>query len=81
MVGDYLSITKPAIASLNVFVGVATMLLAVGLYYLNAYSMLLLVAAGFLAAAFFANTFFAMVPSFSGFVYQIHFFQGYAREK
>ena len=50
MIGDYLSITKPAIASLNVFVGVATMLLAVGLYYLNTYSMLLLVAAGFLAA-------------------------------
>jgi protoheme IX farnesyltransferase len=49
-IGDYLSITKPAIASLNVFVGVATMLLAVGLYYLNAYSMVLLVAAGFLAA-------------------------------
>jgi protoheme IX farnesyltransferase len=49
-IGDYLSITKPAIASLNVFVGVATMLLAVGLYYLNAYSMLLLVVAGFLAA-------------------------------
>ena len=50
MIGDYLSITKPAIASLNVFVGVATMLLAVGLYYLNTYSMVLLVAAGFLAA-------------------------------
>jgi protoheme IX farnesyltransferase len=50
MLGDYLSITKPAIASLNVFVGVATMLLAVGLYYLNAYSLLLLVIAGFLAA-------------------------------
>jgi protoheme IX farnesyltransferase len=50
IIGDYLSITKPAIASLNVFVGVATMLLAVGLYYLNAYSMLLLIAAGFLAA-------------------------------
>jgi protoheme IX farnesyltransferase len=50
IIGDYLSITKPAIASLNVFVGVATMLLAVGLYYLNTYSMLLLVAAGFLAA-------------------------------
>jgi heme o synthase len=50
IIGDYLSITKPAIASLNVFVGVATMLLAVGLYYLNAYSMLLLVAAGFFAA-------------------------------
>jgi protoheme IX farnesyltransferase len=50
MIGDYLSITKPAIAALNVFVGVATMLLAAGLYGLNAYSLLLLVAAGFLAA-------------------------------
>jgi protoheme IX farnesyltransferase len=50
MIGDYLSITKPAIAALNVFVGVATMLLAVGLYVLNAYSILLLVAAGFLSA-------------------------------
>jgi len=50
IIGDYLSITKPAIASLNVFVGVATMLLTVGLYYLNTYSMFLLVAAGFLAA-------------------------------
>jgi protoheme IX farnesyltransferase len=50
MIGDYLSITKPAIAALNVFVGVATMLLAAGLYGLNAYSLLLLVVAGFLAA-------------------------------
>jgi protoheme IX farnesyltransferase len=50
MIGDYLSITKPAIAALNVFVGVATMLLAAGLYLLNAGSLLLLVAAGFLAA-------------------------------
>lgn len=50
MIGDYLSITKPAIAALNVFVGVATMLLAAGLYYLNAYSVILLVVAGFLAA-------------------------------
>ncbi len=50
MIGDYLSITKPAIAALNVFVGVATMLLAAGLYYLNAYSVMLLVVAGFLAA-------------------------------
>jgi protoheme IX farnesyltransferase len=50
MVGDYLSITKPAIAALNVFVGVATMLLAAGLYVLNAYSMLVLVSAGFLSA-------------------------------
>jgi protoheme IX farnesyltransferase len=49
-IGDYLSITKPAIAALNVFVGVATMLLAAGLHVLNAYSLLLLVAAGFLAA-------------------------------
>jgi protoheme IX farnesyltransferase len=50
MIGDYLSITKPAIAALNVFVGVATMLLAAGLYILNGYSLLLLVAAGFLSA-------------------------------
>jgi protoheme IX farnesyltransferase len=50
MIGDYLSITKPAIAALNVFVGVATMLLAAGLYLLNGYSLLLLVAAGFLSA-------------------------------
>jgi len=49
-IGDYLSITKPSIAALNVFVGVATMLLAAGLYILNAYSLLLLVAAGFLSA-------------------------------
>jgi protoheme IX farnesyltransferase len=49
-IGGYLSITKPGIALLNVFVGVATMILAVGLYYLNAYSLLLLVMAGFLAA-------------------------------
>jgi len=50
VIGDYLSITKPAIAGLNVFVGVATMLLAVGLHVLNVYSLLLLVGAGFLAA-------------------------------
>jgi len=49
-IGDYLSITKPAIAGLNVFVGVATMLLAAGLHVLNTYSLVLLVAAGFLAA-------------------------------
>lgn len=49
IIGDYFSITKPAIASLNVFVGVATMFLAVGLY-LNLYSMALLVVAGFFAA-------------------------------
>ena len=49
-IGDYLSITKPAIAGLNVFVGVATMLLAAGLHVLNAYSLVLLVGAGFLAA-------------------------------
>ena len=50
MIGDYLSITKPAIAALNVFVGVATMLLAVGFHVLNAYSFLLLIGAGFLSA-------------------------------
>ena len=49
-IGDYISITKPAIAALNVFVGVATMLLAAGLHLLNAYSLLLLVGAGFLSA-------------------------------
>lgn len=46
----YLSLTKPGIAVLNVFVGVATMILAVDLYSFNGYSLLLLVAAGFLAA-------------------------------
>jgi len=50
LIGDYLSITKPAIAALNVFVGVATMFLAAGLHLFTAYSLLLLVAAGFLAA-------------------------------
>jgi len=49
-IGDYLSITKPAIAGLNVFVGVATMLLATGFHLLDPYSLLLLVGAGFLAA-------------------------------
>jgi len=33
--------------------------------------------AGFFAAAF-ASTFFAMGPSFGGFVYDHHFFQEYA---
>jgi len=50
LIGDYLSITKPAIAGLNVFVGVATMLLAAGFHVLDAYSLLLLVGAGFLSA-------------------------------
>jgi len=50
MIGDYLSITKPGIAALNVFVGVATMLLAAGLHVLQTFPLLLLVAAGFLAA-------------------------------
>ena len=50
VIGDYLSITKPSIAALNVFVGVATMLLAAGLYVLTAYSVLVLVIAGFLSA-------------------------------
>ena len=49
-IGDYFSITKPAIASLNVFVGVSTMLLAVEFYHLNALSLALLIAAGFLSA-------------------------------
>ena len=50
MVGDYLSITKPGIAALNVFVGAATMLLAAGLYALQISSLLLLAGAGFLSA-------------------------------
>ena len=50
MIGDYLSITKPAIAALNVFVGVATMLLAAGFHMGDAYPLLILVASGFLAA-------------------------------
>ena len=49
-IGDYFSITKPAIASLNVFVGVATMLLAAGFYQLSALSLVLLILAGFLSA-------------------------------
>ena len=48
---DYFSMTKPAIASLNVFVGLATMLLAVGLHAVTANSLLLLGVAGFLSAA------------------------------
>ena len=48
---DYFSMTKPAIASLNVFVGLATMLLAVGLHVVTATSLLLLGVAGFLSAA------------------------------
>jgi len=48
--GRYFSITKPAIAALNVFVGVATMLLAAGLHALDTYSLLLHAGAGFLAA-------------------------------
>jgi len=47
---EYLSITKPAIASLNVFVGLATMLLAVRLGYSATVPILLLCIAGFLAA-------------------------------
>ncbi|HUK50363.1 MAG TPA: heme o synthase [Terriglobales bacterium] len=50
VIGDYLSITKPAIASLNVFVGVATMLLAVEFYHVSAVPLALLIAAGFLSA-------------------------------
>jgi protoheme IX farnesyltransferase len=46
----YLSITKPAIASLNVFVGLATMLLAVGFGFAAVTPLLVLCAAGFLAA-------------------------------
>jgi protoheme IX farnesyltransferase len=49
--GDYFTITKPAIALLNVFVGVATLLLAVGIDYATSISLLILVVAGFLAAA------------------------------
>jgi protoheme IX farnesyltransferase len=47
---DFFSMTKPAIALLNVFVGVATMLLAVGLHVVTGTSILLLCVAGFLAA-------------------------------
>jgi len=50
LIGDYFSITKPAIAFLNVFVGVATMLLAVEFSNLNALPLVLLIAAGFLSA-------------------------------
>jgi protoheme IX farnesyltransferase len=50
LIGDYLSITKPGIAALNVFVGVATMLLAARVQSLQVSSLLLLAAAGFLAA-------------------------------
>jgi len=42
--------TKPAITSLNVFVGVATMLLAVGLHVVTLTSLVLLGVAGFLSA-------------------------------
>jgi len=37
--------------------------------------------AGFFAAAAFASTFFAMGSPFSGFVYDLPYFQEYAREK
>jgi len=47
---EYLSITKPAIASLNVFVGAATMLLAASLNIETAIPLILLCVAGFLAA-------------------------------
>lgn len=47
---DYFIITKPAIAALNVFVGLATMLLAVGLNYVSVMPLLLLGVAGFLSA-------------------------------
>lgn len=47
---DYVVITKPAIAALNVFVGLATMLLAAGLSYVSAMPLLLLGVAGFLSA-------------------------------
>lgn len=48
---DYLGMTKPTIALLNVFVGLATMLLAVGLHIVTATSLLTLCITGFLAAA------------------------------
>lgn len=48
---DYLNLTKPAIASLNVFVGVATLLLAPHLDGAAAIPLLFLVVSGFLAAA------------------------------
>jgi len=48
---DYFALTKPAIALLNVFVGLATMLLAVGFHIVTVPSLLLLGVAGFLSAA------------------------------
>lgn len=50
-ISDYVGMTKPTIALLNVFVGVATMLLAVGLNIVTATSLLSLCVTGFLAAA------------------------------
>jgi protoheme IX farnesyltransferase len=48
---DYFALTKPAIALLNVFVGLATMLLAIGFHIVTVASLLLLGVAGFLSAA------------------------------
>jgi protoheme IX farnesyltransferase len=50
-VNDYVGLMKPAIAILNVFVGVATMLLAVNLGSGFAIPLLLIVLAGYLSAA------------------------------
>jgi protoheme IX farnesyltransferase len=47
---DYFGMTKPAIALLNVFVGLATMLLAVGLHVVTPTAVVLLGLAGFLSA-------------------------------
>ncbi|HKM74982.1 MAG TPA: UbiA family prenyltransferase [Candidatus Bathyarchaeia archaeon] len=48
---DYVGLMKPAIAILNVFVGVATMLLAVNLGSRFAIPLLLIILAGYLSAA------------------------------
>ncbi len=48
---DYFGLMKPAIAILNVFVGVATMLLAVNLVSRFAIPLLLIILAGYLSAA------------------------------
>ena len=48
---DYLNLTKPAIASLNVFVGMATLLLVPHLNGAAAIPLLFLAVSGFLAAA------------------------------
>jgi len=48
-IGDYFSVMKPSIALLNVFVGIAALLLAAG-FGAPILAMLVIVAAGFLSA-------------------------------